>query len=204
MKNLLLAILLTGSAFAADAESTDQRIARIMEEAQMKRFDGFLRLNREYRAAVSTTFKLADRVEVYLLDFAAGYDPEYRPKEDEKTFPIRPYDKETGILKTHKVAAQDVQKWCAAVTKLLVSEKSGVGMNCHFPIHGIRIFSGDTLLFETSLCWKCGNYYFHYRTGASWEGLALNAEDLKALLDRAMPIPESERLRMPGEKPNAK
>jgi hypothetical protein len=91
MKNLFLALLLTGSAFAADAESTDQRIARIMEEAQMKRFDGYAKVDREYRAAISTTFKFADRVEVYLLDFSIGKDAAYRPKKGDEVFLIRPY-----------------------------------------------------------------------------------------------------------------
>jgi hypothetical protein len=82
-----------------------------------------------------------------------------------------------------------------------VSEKEKVGgALCHLPIHGIRIFSDDALLFETSLCWACNNYYVE----SDWAGLTADAKPLRTLLDEVVPIPEAERARMPGGAPKTK
>ena len=33
------------------------------------------------------------------------------------------------------------------------------GAFCHFPVYGLRFYRNDQLLFETSVCWKCSNFY---------------------------------------------
>jgi hypothetical protein len=205
MKKVFLAILLTSSSLTADAEKTSARVEKILTDASYKRLDAISKADREYRAALATTFQLADRVEVYLLDFSIGKDAAYIPKDDDAVFPIRPYDdKETKIIKTLKVTPKDIPKWCTALGKLLASDKEGGQALCHFPIHGIRIYAGDKLLFETSICWVCSNYYFSYESHASWESLNEDAKDLEMLLTQFMPIPEAEKARFLGSKQKVK
>jgi len=196
-----LAALVAVSSLAADADKPTERIESILSDASAKRWEAHEKADREYRAAVATTFKFANRAEIYLLDFSIGKDAAYAPKDDDAVFPIRPYDKETKILKTYKVPPKDIPKWCAAVTKLITSDKPSGGALCHFPIHGIRIYAGDQLLFETSICWECGNYYFTYEGYSQWLGLTEDVLDLRKLLDESMPIPKSELQRFPGHKP---
>lgn len=193
MKFPPIAILVAATVLAADADKTTERIESIRAEASRTRWEAVFKADREYRAALAKTFQFADRVEVYLLDFSIGEDTAYTPKEGDAVFPITPYNKETKILKTHQVAAKDTSKWCAAVRLLLASDKDGGMAMCHYPIHGIRIYSGDTLLFETSLCWACSNYSYVYEDKASWESITEDARGLKALLDESMPVPASER-----------
>ena len=200
----LFAILLAASAFAADADKTSERIESILSDASGKRYDARAKADREYRAAAATAFKFADRVEVFLLDFSIGDDAARAPKDGDELFPIRPYDKETKILKATKVPPKDIPKWCAAVTKLITSDKPEGGALCHFPIHGLRIYARDKLLFETSICWHCSNYYFTYDGVSNWLGLTDDAIDIKKLLDDFMPIPDSEQQRFPGSKPKLK
>jgi hypothetical protein len=147
---------------------------------------------------LATTFQFADRFEVYLLDFSINKDPGYQLKEDEEGFPIRPYSTErfgeskTKILKTSKVPAKEIPTWCAAVTRMIASDKEGGATLCHFPIHGLRIYAGAKLLFETSICWRCNNFYFTYEGKSQWEQLTDDDKDLKKLLHEFMPIPESD------------
>jgi hypothetical protein len=145
----------------------------------------------KFRAEVAAKFSLADRVEVFLLDFAMGEDIAYRPKDHEETFSIRPYDRETKILERREVPAEEIRHWCAAMAKTVTSEKPRKGAWCHYPIHGIRIYARGELLFETSLCWVCHNYYCE----RDWQSLTEDASDLEKLLDDLMPIPEQEKIR---------
>jgi hypothetical protein len=45
-----------------------------------------------------------------------------------------------------------------------VAENTG-GPMCHFPIHGIRIGDGEDIIFQTSICYECGNFYMPYPYG---------------------------------------
>jgi hypothetical protein len=185
------------SAVAADAEKLWERVDRILEQADTKRLEAIAKADREYRLAMAEALKLADRVEVFLLDFSMGEDAAYALEDGDAAFPIAPYRKETKILKTSEVPAKEVARWTAAVGKLLASDDES-GAACHLPIHGLRFYTGSRLLFETSLCWKCENYYFTYGLESRWLGLGEDARELKALLEAFMPIPKAEADRLPG------
>jgi hypothetical protein len=60
---------------------------------------------------------------------------------------------------------------------------------CHYPIHGLRIRAGTKLLFETSICWECNNYYFTHDRESRWVSLTDDANELRKLLNELMPIP---------------
>ncbi len=65
---------------------------------------------------------------------------------------------------------------------------------CHFPIHGIRIWDGEDIVFQTSICHHCMNFYMTYPFNrARWTGLS--DPTLQTVLNQLMPIPaeESER-----------
>jgi hypothetical protein len=196
---LFSAFSLTGWTADDDAKVSES-ISAIRTDAERKRFEAIDKAQRAFRVAVAKTFQFADRVEVFLLDHSIGTDAAYKPKNGEEAFPIRPYNKETKILKTRKVPAKEIPKWCAAIAKTITTEKGGGGVLCHFPIHGLRIYARNELLFETSICWHCRNYYFE----DEWKGLSEDAKDLRALLDDFMPVPEKEKARFPGSKPKDK
>lgn len=196
---LFSAVSLTGWAADDDAKVSES-ISAIRSDAESKRFEDIDKAQKAFRVAVAKTFQFADRVEVFLLDYSIGEDAAYKPKDGEEAFPIRPYNKETKILKTRKVHAKEISKWCGAIAKTITTEKGGGGALCHYPIHGLRIYARNELLFETSICWHCSNYYFE----DGWEGLTEDAKDLKTLLDDFMPVPEKEKARFPGFKPKNK
>jgi hypothetical protein len=176
--------------FLATAAGDDERIEVILSDAGSKRSDAIAKADADYRAAVASTFRFADRIDVFLLDFSMGADGKYKPKEEDESFSIRPYKATTKILKSLKVPAKSIPVWCAAMAKALATDDGG--SLCHYPIHGLRIYAGDELLLETSICWECNNCYFTYDGESQWLGIEKDSGDLKKLLNDFMPIPEAE------------
>ncbi len=145
-----------------------------------------------YRARLAEALKHADGAEILLLSFTPVKTiPE---GEDEKYFPILPYDSHAEILDRKRIHEEKVVKGRDATVKLLQEKEDlGGGAFCHFPIHGIRLYRGEDLIFQTSLCWECANYYIEYPDDfetASWVGF--DGKPLKEFLMKEMPIPESE------------
>ena len=80
---------------------------------------------------------------------------------------------------------------------LILHSDSITSLPFHFPIHGIRIYSGEELLHEGTFCWVCGNFSFSYPQGSAW--LDSNAE----FYERLLPIPQSELDRFHKKYPGA-
>jgi hypothetical protein len=71
---------------------------------------------------------------------------------------------------------------------LKLAEPSGV--LCHYPIHGIRVWKGEEILLQSSICWHCGNMGFDYPDGAGF--ITIEMRELKQICDELLPIPEKE------------
>jgi hypothetical protein len=148
-----------------------------------------------YRKELADVLALADKIEVYLLDFEMeGTDAsfsEWHTRLDEGEFPIIPYGEISKILKTVVLTAEQRQEFLPLLQKEVgfQGEDSG-GAFCHFPIHGVRVSSGDKILYQSSFCWHCGNFSMTYPDGSTWCGLSDRA--IAAAFGKLMPIPQSE------------
>jgi hypothetical protein len=135
-----------------------------------------------------------DRIEVYLLDPIKQPGPL-------GAFPLHPYGPQarTGIheVKTleGELAAQMLALWAGTLR-----DEEGRQAHCHHPIHGLRFFCVESVLFETSLCWVCNNYSAWTEQGGVWLGLpggypqgpaTPSCAGLRQLLWSLLPIPES-------------
>jgi hypothetical protein len=154
-----------------------------------------------YQSALAGIIAHANRVEVFLLDFELLEDEEIAKIKEEGRFPIRPYDATTRILKRLTLKGDAIAAAKENFQNLLKKEGQGSGAACHFPIHGIRFFKDDELLFETSICWQCANYYISYPDDlkATWVGLF--DEKLKEFLMQQMPVPKKELDRFEAKYP---
>ena len=151
---------------------------------------GISQLKVTYRANFAKALKHADSAEVFLLSFTMERDvPEEKRTEYIYISPYRTFSK---ILQRKKIQGQKLETLRNATTKLLQEKSTDGGAFCHYPIHGVRLLRGKRVIFETSLCWKCGNYFltYPYDERASWIGFS--GEPIKQFLDREMPIPQSE------------
>jgi hypothetical protein len=109
----------------------------------------------------------ADAIEVYLLDPACeGGGP------SGLWFPLHPYGerKRTAILGVRRLEGEQVARMVALWVATLRDDE-GMQAMCHYPIHGLRYFSGESILYETSLCWVCNNYYARGENRYVWLGL---------------------------------
>lgn len=149
-----------------------------------------------FRKGMARAIQHADRIEIYLLDFDLSVDP----ASDKSLFPILPYQKQSAILKQTSLSEEQRKE----LTKLFASvlEMPDVeGAFCHYPIHGVAFYLGEGLLFRTSLCWECQNYYVQFPDdgdAATWVGLS--HKDFEAFMKKVMPIPESEVQRFEEKK----
>lgn len=132
--------------------------------------------------------------EVFLLSFTLAKDVPAGKEAD--YFSIKPYgmDAFTEILKRKKLNQEELKPLKEAVVSLFKEKNDADQAMCHYPIHGIRLFNKEGgVLFETSICWKCSNYYIEYPDDfetATWVGF--QGKPLKKILDQVMPIPQSE------------
>jgi len=79
------------------------------------------------------------------------------------------------------------------VVKLLgEANDQGGGAFCHYPIHGLRLYREEDLIFQTSLCWKCSNYFFEYPDGRGARWVGFYEPSLETFLKKHMPIPKEE------------
>lgn len=101
-----------------------------------------------------------DRVELYAVSLPKR-DPfsDEKPdrKAESKTFPVRPYGIQADIH-AHVSLTGDACDELRAAWRSLAFDRSG-GAFCHYPAYGFRLYRGDVLLFETTVCWQCQNFY---------------------------------------------
>ena len=146
----------------------------------------------KYCSRLADALKHADGVEILLLSFTMV--EEVPDGQEDHYFRIKPYKSFSKILVRKRLKGASIATG-RAVTVNLLKEQDDLdgGAMCHFPIHGIRLFRGEDIIFKTSICWKCSNYYLEYpddfRT-ASWVGFM--GKQLREFLFKELPIPQAE------------
>ena len=174
-------------------------------------------LSRPARERVAKSIAATDEIRVYLLD------PAFEPAGLE-SFPM-PEDyrwEKTGVHGQNTLVGEPMTRlrdlWSA-----ILSEVEGLQASCHYPIHGLRFLGGGSVLFETSLCWVCNNYYVvdGVTTGTGfdkvvrvrgddWLGLpgdcpygprSPKCRELEEFLTSLLPIPEDLVQKVAGGRP---
>lgn len=75
------------------------------------------------------------------------------------------------------------------------------GAFCHAPVYGIRFYRNDELLYETTVCWRCHNFYIPEYDPQSGELKMIiygfddnpNARKLLKLFQQALPLKPGQR-----------
>lgn len=73
------------------------------------------------------------------------------------TFPVRPYRAYARVLARNTIEGTECEQ-IGASWRTLRFDRWG-GAMCHVPAYGMRLYRDDQLLFETSICWDCSNFY---------------------------------------------
>lgn len=205
MKRSFVILLLHTLALWGAASDDESKKADEAREAQMgakaKYWERKGGIQQEYRDSLAEMVLKADKIELLLLDFTMA---EVEDIEVE-TFPIPPFQGNARVITQKTVQPADLESFKAAIATLLTSKSEVPGAFCHYPIHGLKVYQAGTPIFQTSLCWECGNYYVEYPDGSAIETMA-QRDPLKELIDTALPIPPEELARFKNaiEKMNSK
>lgn len=152
--------------------------------------DSLSQIEAKYCVGKAALIKEADRVIIYIVDFDRLADGDVSGFGDEnESIAVAPYGKRAKILSTKVIETDDRKNLLEILSPAIARPEHTGGAFCHFPIHGIRIYSGDELLHEGTFCWVCGNFSFSYPQGSGWSDT--NAA-LKAIFMKLAPIPQAE------------
>jgi hypothetical protein len=120
--------------------------------------------------------KLCTRAVLYRLN--GGPDNKDNPTN---LFPLRPYGNKTCYFsKQTTVKADDYDRF-RALFSLLGKNVYGEQYMCHNPAYGLRLYGEETLIFETSLCFECKNWYIPILHTNEWVSLPGGDDDAAIL-----------------------
>jgi len=129
--------------------------------------------------SISTTDLAAcDRVDVFHVN----------SKDVEKStgFPVRPYESEVQILGKKYFLKGDAE----IIAALWRKQRFDYNYQalCHEPGYALRFYSGRSLLFETSVCFHCSNFYITNMFGSMWWGFDTSTPESAELLRKFQEI----------------
>lgn len=200
MKRFLLPWFWFGVSLAAIARTAEEDYQAQLGELDQQR----QKIQDSYRAARAKELLAATKVEVFITryDDIEMVEGLFAAEDNDKRIRIDPYNASTAILQRKELAEAERKELMAAFAKQLAVPRQTGGALCHYPIHGLRIYSGEDLLHSGTFCWKCGNWGFRYPDGSSdWLD---TSEELEKLFSKLLPIPEEERKRFKAENPESK
>ncbi|WAC21500.1 hypothetical protein OVA24_08895 [Luteolibacter sp. SL250] len=176
--------------------SPSPEIKAAIEQAD-KRYDEALeKAEAAYRRDLAEAISPAMEIEVFLLsgmgeEKVKSTDRGWQKRLPRDRFPIAPYGSTSKILQRKRLSPDEVKALMPSL-KATVGAYRANGILCHYPIHGIRVTNGDEVIFQTSICYQCMNFYIEYpgwSSGASWTGLS--SKEFQEVMERLMPIPKS-------------
>jgi hypothetical protein len=169
--------------------------------------DGDTPIARMMSLAYTDSLPSFDRLELYAVSLPKRDpfdDKESEPIPTDKAFPVRPYGTQAYIHAHATITGKDCEQLHTAWQSLAFDRLGGAF--CHYPVYGLRFYRDDQLLFETTVCWQCQNFYLpsydeeKRRFTHGWYGFANdnNAKQLLALLRQHLPHPEIDADRKDG------
>ncbi len=184
--------VLVAAAFAEDVETLPPGVERL-QKAEAQFWEGQEKVEAAFRKGIAEAIAAADKIEIVLLEFDSLKEVVDRFGDeagDEQRFPIRPYKASAKILQRRTLTPAELKELPPMLIAIVGVEKETGGAFCHLPVHGLRVFEGDAIIFESSFCYLCQNFYVQYPADAKWFGMS--SKEFEAMMKRLMPIPEAE------------
>lgn len=134
-----------------------------------------------------------DKIIVYALEFPQPFaDAPKKPIPADKSFPIHPYSAQARILDMATLTGRDVESLSNTWRSMTFDKWAGA--LCHDPVYGLRFYRDGEVLFETSVCWRCTNFYipdvsddgpsdFGPETNYQWYGFKKNRKSAKLIAE---------------------
>ncbi len=161
------------------------------------------------RLAFTESFPEVDRIELFRLRVSDKSVPPKEPNVEQMSkdkFLVRSFD---GSVRDNEKSYIDVDSHvtikagnCKEIVETWRKMKfKPNGAFCHAPPYGVRFYKDDKLLFETTICWKCHNFFIPEYDPESGEIKMVifgfddnaNAKKLLNLFQRALPLKSKEK-----------
>jgi len=163
MRRLFLAMILMGAESAA-LWAADRRPPEILDtpEQLSKATDDYYNsldaVSAKYRKALAGVMGTADKIEIYQIHLVV-----FSNENGKETRHQDPSEEEFGayalatIRKRKLLSAEEMKRLLPILQATVAEPKPGRGAMCHDPGYGVRMWHGKEIIFESSLCFKCGN-----------------------------------------------
>jgi len=159
MRSLILIIIF--STFCRCDEAKDQLGKQLMENSV---------------SSYNISLKLCDRIVLYRLD--GGPNDQTNPTN---TFPLKPYGNRNCYFSKEKpIRIEDYDRFRTTFA-LMTKDVYGGQSLCHNPAYGFRFYGADQLIFETSVCFECNNWYLPILHLNDWVSLPGGEDNVKLL-----------------------
>lgn len=174
--SFLFAALLTVPLRAEPAADLDRAAASFSE--------GLEKLEKEYRSELSKA--MAQATKVVLLELgepgpanADAEDP-FANTEGKEFIKLPVSEVSVPVLKTQEITDKTARREFLTALQGALTATGGTMAACHEPHHYLRVFAGETLVFDSAICLKCNNFTLKYPSGEA--GLEPLSEALMAIL----------------------
>ncbi len=154
-----------------------------------------------YRKAIAKQIRNANTVDLVLLRFDDVSQPDPFGDDGDR-FPVAPYNATTSIISTKRLNPAQSKPLLLALANQIEKETHSGGAFCHYPVHGIRVYSKTSdaadraIVYSGSFCWFCKNFGFPYPDNAEWLDTNVALHDL---CNKLLPIPKKELDRFKAE-----
>ena len=167
-------------------------------------YKDFDKVSAKYRKGFAEAVLSADKVTIHLVKFDSGKDIEFYPDlfdDAEGKIVVSPYKSHVETISSNTLNEEDKTHFLKMFSSQVSKEKHSGGAMCHFPIHGVKIYKDDQIVYQGTFCWVCHNFGIGYPIGTSWLD---TSKELKAFFTKRLPIPKEELDRFHKKWPGAK
>lgn len=173
--------------------NAESELEESLSNASSRYDDAQFEIESDYRKEVAKLLTMSDQIVIYLLDFEMEDTPEgmHFETRDENTFQIFPYGGKSKILKKSAIK-DDQHEMLLPKLQDVVIAKNMTKRNeiSHFPMHGIIMYSGQKIIFQSSFCWHTRTFRMVYPDSISL--VRIRGNKLQEVFNKIMPIPQSE------------
>ena len=174
------------------ANDTDPSIETEHVEEKIYKIDGefYEKLNQieyKYRKDFSKIILDADKVEIFIVKFDELKT--INTNFDDEKFIKTMSNKQTEILQKKVLSKNETNLILTILSNQIKSPDNESHIDCHYPIHGIKIYKQNALIFESTFCWFCSNFDFKYPIN---NGTLKTTKEMEQTFKKLLPIPQSE------------
>jgi len=139
------------------------------------------------------SFANADKAVIYLLSHETKPvepSPQWHTSLADDEFPLRATNQKAKTLKSREFTGQELADLMTYFREAKVEPIGTKTTHAATPVHAVRFYQGETILFETSICWMCRLASLPSPDQAHGWTTFYN-RDLKKFFMREMPIPRA-------------